>query len=382
MLWGALLAVAGGVPTAFGFLIDPRRASFSYLFGFTYVFTLVVGALFLLLMGHASNAGWFVAVRRPAEHIVGALPLVALFLIPVLVFARQLYPWTDLAALHRHAREMVERKTAWLNLPFFVLRSVFYCVALLVFSELLRTWSLRQDRDGSRAVALRRRMLALSAGGFFFVALLVTFAAFDWFMSLEPTWYSDVYGVYICAGGVVSALGLFGAMLVVAKQRNELPGGVSGEHFSAVGRLQLTMVIFWTYIGWAQLILQWIADLPLEVTWYINRWHGGWQWFGFTLLIAHWGIPFFYLLQRGLKRRATPFIAISVWLVVVHLLDVYYLILPALEPGHFYLHWLDATAVVALSGAALAFGAWRAGGLAAYPEHDPRFEESVHYEAA
>ncbi len=382
MAWGTAVAVLAGVPTATGFVFEPRRASFSYLFAFTYVFTLVIGALFVLLSHHASDAGWFVAVRRLSEHVVGAFPLVVILLIPVLVWSRQLYPWTNPSALDPHARELIARKSAWLNEPFFILRSIFYCAFLLVFCELLRSWSLRQDRDASAAESLHRRMVALSAGGLFFVALVLTLAAFDWLMSLEPTWFSDVYGVYIFAGGYVSALGLFGAMAVFAKKRGELPSGVSPEHFSAVGRLELAMVIFWTYIGWAQLMLQWVADMPLEVTWYLARWRGGWQWFGFALLLAHWAIPFFWLLQRGLKRRALPFLAINVWLVAVHLLDVYYLVLPALEPGHFYVHWLDVTAVLSLSAATLAFGAWRARGTAPYPRHDPLLAESLHYEEA
>jgi hypothetical protein len=382
LVLGVALAAFGGASTALGYFSDARRASFSYLFAFACVFTVVNGALFLLLIGHASNAKWFIAVRRLAEHVVGAFPAVCVLLAPVLLAMKQLYPWTDLSRLEPPARRLIEKKTAWLNEPAFVWRSVGYLAVLLVVGELLRSWSLRQDGDATLAIPLRRRMIALSAGGLPLVSLIVTFASFDWFMSLEPTWYSDVYGVYIFAGGFLSALGLFGAMLVVAASRNELPRGVSAEHFSAVGRLMLAMVIFWTYIGWAQLVLQWIADLPLEVTWYLARWAGGWQWFGLALLVLHWAVPFFYLLQRGLKRRPVPFVAISVWLVAVHLLDVYYLILPAYEPKHFAFHWLDATAVVALSGAVLAFAAWRAGGVAPYPSRDPFLDQSIRYEAA
>ncbi|HEX3595620.1 MAG TPA: hypothetical protein VHU80_10970, partial [Polyangiaceae bacterium] len=245
VLIGLALALTGGVPTALGFVLDPRRASFSYLFGFAYVFSLVAGALFLLLIGHASNATWFVAVRRLAEHVVGAFPALVVMLVPVLLSLKLLYPWTDPDALPMRARRVVLRKVSWLNEPFFVARAAFYVAMLLLVAELLRGWSLRQDREPSQAVALRRRMIALSAGGLPFVSLLLTFASFDWLMSLEPTWYSDMYGVYIFAGGFVAALGLFGAMLGVATVRNGVARGVSAEHFSAVGRLELTMIIFW-----------------------------------------------------------------------------------------------------------------------------------------
>jgi hypothetical protein len=379
---GSVLAVAGGVPTAVGFFVDPRRASFAYLFGYASVFTVVAGALFLLLIGHASNATWFVAVRRPAEHVVGTLPAVAALLAPVLLSVKRLYTWTDPGSLDAHAHRIVLRKAAWLHEPFFVARAFVYFAVLLGVGELLRSWSLAQDRDAGRAASLRKRMVALSAGGLPLVAFALTFASFDWLMSLEPTWYSDVYGVYVFAGGFVAALGLFGAMLGVPASRNALPPGVSAEHFSAVGRLELAMVVFWTYIAWAQLVLQWIADLPLEVTWYIARSHGGWQWVGVALLALHWAVPFFFLLSRALKRRRVPFVAVSVWLVAVHALDIYYLVLPALEPGRLGVHWLDLTALIGVAGAVLAFGAWRADGVAPYPASDPLFDASTRYEAA
>jgi hypothetical protein len=300
----------------------------------------------------------------------------------VLLSVKRLYTWTDPGSLDAHARRIVLRKAAWLHEPFFVARAFVYFAVLLAVGELLRSWSLAQDRGAARAASLRKRMVALSAGGLPLVAFALTFASFDWLMSLEPTWYSDVYGVYVFAGGFVAALGLFGAMLGVAASSNALPPGVSTEHFSAVGRLELAMVVFWTYIAWAQLVLQWIADMPLEVTWYIARSHGGWQWVGVALLALHWAVPFFFLLSRALKRRRVPFVAVSVWLVVVHALDIYYLVRPALEPGRLGVHWLDLTALVGVAGAVLAFGAWRANGVAPHPASDPLFDASTRYEAA
>jgi len=379
---GVSAAIAGGVPTAIGWMADPRRASFAYLFGYTYAFTIVAGSLFLVMIGYACDAQWFVAVRRLAEHVVGVFPLLAVLLVPVLLSMKRLYPWTHASRLPLAERELVLKKLAWLNEPFFVARSIAYFVIFLVIAELLRGLSIRQDREEARAEGLRRKMIGIAAGTLPLVALTLTFASFDWLMSLEPAWYSDIYGVYVFAGGFVSALGLLGVMTVVARKRGALPENVAAEHFHAVGRLELAMIIFWTYIAWAQLILLWIADLPSEVTWYVRRWHGGWEWVGLALLLLHWAFPFFYLLQRGLKRRPGPFVAISAWIVVIHALDVYYLVLPAFEPGRFRFHWLDLTSLVAVGGACVAFGAWRAGGVRSYPVADPLLRESIHYEAA
>lgn len=376
---GAAILGLGG--TAMGWAVDPVRASFSYLFAYFSVFTVVIGALFLLMMGYASDAHWFVAVRRLAEHVTAILPFSGLSFVPVLVFMGRLYPWLHPAALSGHDRQLVGQKVAWLNAPFFIGRALVYWAIFLGIGELLRRFSLKQDAEPASAERCRRRLIALGAAGLPILALTLTFASFDWLMSLEPTWTSNLYGVYVFAGGFVAALGLFGVLLVIGRARGDLPAGVSVEHYYALGRLELAMVIFWTYIAWAQLLLYWIADLPLEVTWYIARWHGGWEWVGVSLLVLHWAIPFFLLLQRSLKRRGSTLLALSGWLVLVHVLDIYYLVLPALEPGRLHVHVLDLSALVGLVGASAAFGAFRAAGVSSHPIHDPLLEESLSYEA-
>jgi hypothetical protein len=381
MIAGLAAALLGGAGLVIGWPLDPRRASYSYLFAFTYVFTIVIGALFLLMIGHASDARWFVAIRRYAEHVVAVLPLLAVLVVPVLAFMRDLYPWTDLSALSHEDRKYVMRKLAYLNVPFFVVRTIGYFLVFIAIAELLRRWSLRQDEEPGNAEPLRARMIALSAGGLPIVSLALTLASVDWLMSLEPTWYSNVYGVYVFGGGFVAALGLFGVLLVPARVRGLLPPGVTEQHYTAVGRLDLAMIIFWTYIGYVQLFLTWIADMPLQVTWYIARWHGGWEWMGGVLLVFHWALPFFYLLQRSLKRRDDTFFAVSLYIVLVHLVDVYYLVLPAYEPQHLRFHVLDLAALFAVTGATVAFGAFRAGGIGTHPIHDPALQDSLHYEA-
>lgn len=373
-------AALGGIGLLFGWILDARRASYAYLFAYAALFSIVIGALFLVMIGHASGARWFVATRRLAEHVVGVSPLLALLLVPILMSMKALYPWTRVADLPPEAREYVMRKSAWLNEPSFVLRSAVYLILFVGTGELLRRWSLQQDADDDAAKGLRQRMVALSGGALVVIALALTFASFDWLMSLEPTWYSNIYGVYVFAGGFVAALGLFGVLLVPARAQGLLPSGVSAEHYHAIGRLELAMIIFWAYIAWAQLLLYWIADMPLEVTWYVARWRNGWQWIGLALIGLHWAVPFFWLLQARLKRQGSTFFAMSAWIVAVHLLDVYYLVLPAYGPLRVSI--LDLASVAAVSGAALAFGAWRAGGVESHPVHDPLLEESLRYEAA
>ncbi len=380
MVGGTALFLAAGTVMALGWAADPEQASFSYLMALIYVLSIAVGTLIWLMIGHAANVTWFVPMRRLCEVVIGVLPLSFVLFVPVLLTLPELYPWARPQALDEETRRVLAGKAAMLNAPGFAIRALGYLAVLCAIGELLRRWSLAQDRG--RAQLLRRRMVALSAGGLPLVAIVLTMASFDWLLGLEPTFYDDMYGVYIFAGGFVSALGLFGVMTVLAKRRGLLPKEVDAEHFHAVGRLQLAMIIFWTYIAWAQLMLVWVADQPREVTWYLARWHGGWQWTGLVLLLVHWGVPFFWLLMRPLKRKAATFAFMSGWIVVVHLLDVFYLVLPALHPAHLHVDWRDPVATLAVAGATVAFAAFRAGNMPAVPKQDPLMAEALTYEHA
>ncbi len=366
-----------------GFFIDRTQAIYSYLFAFIFVWTLVVGALFLLMIEHASQATWFVPIRRQCERIVSTLPFLALLVVPILVFAKDLYPWTHWHSLPELQREHVERKLAWLNLPFFAIRSLVYAALFSLFGELLRRWSAEQDsaENAQQAQRSRERMVKLSVGGLVLLSFVLTFASWDWVMTLEPAWYSNLYGVYLFAGGVLSALGLMGIIAVFAKGGGALPKAVSHPHYHALGRLQLTFVIFWAYIGWCHVLQQWIGNLPLELLWYVNRWYHGWQWEGLSLVLLHFALPFLFLLPRATKENPKTFTAISVWLVIIHALDVHYLVLPALHPRSYTLHWLDLTALVAVTSLTLWFGSLRGRHLAAIPQKDPLLQRGLAYES-
>ncbi len=374
---GLVLAGIFGTLTACGWVVAPKQASHAYLFAYMCALSIVIGALFLLMIGHAANATWFVPLRRSCEAVVATLPLLCVLFVPILLSLDSLYPWTHPDTLDRVARRHVLEKRALLNEPAFALRAAVLWAVFLVLGELLRRYSLRQDRE--QPEKNRTKLVALAVGGLPVLALTVTAASFDWLMSLEPSFYSDIYGVYVFAGGFLAALGLFGGMTVVAARSGHLRG-VTPEHYYAIGRLELAMVIFWTYIAWAQLMLIWVADLPLETSFYLTRSRHGWLWVGVALVVVHFAIPFALLLFRELKRRPRALFAVSAWLVVVHVLDLYYLVAPALEPKHPAPSLLDLSALLAVAGACMAFAALRARGVAAAPENDPLFRAGLEYE--
>jgi hypothetical protein len=300
LIRGLVALVAGGIATAVGWAVNPSQAAYSYLFAFSTAFALVTGMMFVLLIGNASNAKWFVPLRRVAEDIVMVLPVLAALFIPVLLSLRHLYKWTgDLSDLSVEARKLVEKKLAYLNAPFFVGRAIVYFVLLIGVAWLLRRWSVRQEREAPER--LRQRIMGFSAAALVVVSFVVTFASWDWIMSLRPDWYSNMFGVYYFAGGTVAGYSLLSLVIAGSRRHDDLP--LTPRHSFAVGRMMLAFVIFWTYIGFANSMLVWIADNPEEVTWYVDRVHGGWQWYGILMVIAHFCIPFAVLLSQGLKLR-------------------------------------------------------------------------------
>jgi hypothetical protein len=378
MIRGGLAVGAIGLAFfALGVVVSPRQAYFSYLAAYAALVSTVLGALIMIMIGHTTNAKWFVVLRRLTEVIASTLPVLAILFIPILLGLRQLYPWITPASLPPDARARVLSKHAYLNVPFFVIRAVVYFAIWIVVSALLRRWSARQDREPD--VRLTQWQRALSAGALPAVALALTFASFDWLMSLSPTWYSTIYGVYVFAGGFVAALGLIALVARFDERSGTLGGLVTAEHYLALGKLLLTFVIFWAYIAFAQLLIIWIGDIPVEAAWYVTRMSGSWGALGLVLAIGNFAIPFLLLLWRDFKKSPRALSTLGLWLLVMHYVDIYWLVMPQLTPGGVRLHWLDLASLAVVIGFGLAYGVARGRRNAPVPVGDPYFEVSRGY---
>ncbi len=374
------LAVAGVLGLALlllGALADPRQAAFSYLMAYAYVLSLALGALLFLMIQRTIAATWSIVLHRAAEAVAATLPLLTLLFVPVLLAWPQLFPWLHDAAGPASPLP-AELRPGYLALPYAALRAAACFAVWNAAALLLRRWSLRQQAGGD-AVALAHRQRVLSAAGLPLVAFALTLAAFDWLMSLTPGWTSTIFGVYYFAGAMVGIL----ALLAVAAHRLEREGGLAGiitvSHYHALGKLLFTFLVFWAYIAFAQLLLIWIADLPREATWFVARAAGSWAIVSGLLVAGHFLLPFFALLSRELKRRPAALAAVGAWLLVMHFVDVYWIVLPALHPAGARPHWLDAAAVVGIAGAAAAFGLWRARGASIVASGDPAYRRSLEF---
>ncbi|MCE9670221.1 hypothetical protein LY474_20700 [Myxococcus stipitatus] len=378
--WRTLVG-AGGLGALFllatlaGGRASPREAAYGYLFAFSWWLSLGLGALIILASFHASRARWPTVLRRPLELMAACGPLFACFFVPVALAMPWLFPWvsppSDLGA---HGLHLLAHKRPYLNVPFFLVRAVLYFLVWSVVGGLLWRWSVRQDAEAGispEGIRLTQHQRRLAAGTLPLVVLCLSFASLDWMMSLEPLWLSTVYALYVGCGAVVAALST--VALLAAGGRG--PGGFGAlmgpRHFRRLGTLLLAFVCLWAYCAFSQFMLIWIASLPEEVTWYRARLDGGWRALAVLLAVGHFGVPFFLLLSRRIKEHPRSLAAVSAWLLLMRVVDHYWLVLPALHPGRASFHWTSVTAWLGLGGLSVAAVLWLARGGYTVPVRDP-----------
>ena len=329
-----IVAAAGLVLFVIGLLVDPRQALLSYLAAYAAAWSIAVGALILVMTCNITGARWFAPFRPLAETVAGSARLFAVLFLPIALGLSTLYPW---------AAGGTGDRSAWLDPAFFLVRAAVYFAIWIVVGLLLRRWSPTRSAEPDARPDGRTR--ALSAGALPAVAFAFSFAAFDWLMSLAPRWFSTIYGVYVFAGGFLAALALLAVVY--------LPAAL--DDYQKLGNLMLTFAVFWAYIAFSQFFIIWIADVPQEVAWYLPRLGGSWRWLALLVLVGQFALPFLLLLLRGVKRWPGALAVIGCWLLVMHYLDVYWLVLPQLHPGGVGVHWLDLAGIALVAGAAVAY---------------------------
>jgi hypothetical protein len=278
---------------------------------------------------------------------------------------------------------VMAKKSGFLNKNFFYLRALLYFLIWTVLAVKLFGFSAQQDTSKDPKLTVRAQGFA-PAGTFLF-ALSLTFAAFDWVMSLEPTWFSTIFGVYYFATGVVSSLAVIILVTMALKNSGPLKGAVTPEHYHDLGKLMFGFNVFWAYIGFSQFMLIWYAALPEETTWYHNRWDfGPWAKISMTVLLVHFVIPFFWLISRNFKRNLGRLQVGAAILLVAHFIDIYWFVMPnsALGSNDFSFHWLDIACVLAVGGIYTAFVFFRMTKHSLVPVGDPRLERSLHFQNA
>jgi hypothetical protein len=336
LLAGLLLVVVGvAASLVAGGVVQVFR---TYLVGFIFCTGLAVGSLAWLMLGHMTGGAWHVVIRRILEAAVGTFPLLALMFLPVVVSLfvhphgegqHSLYEWSDPAVVERDP--IIRHKTTYLNTPFFIARGVAYFAVWFALAHFLRKWSREQDESGDPR--LRRRMQELGGPGILLFGLTVTFAAVDWGMSLEPHWFSTIYGLIIMAGWGLSAMA-FVIVVETALARHEPMNHVYAPlHFHDHGKLLLAMVMLYAYFSFSQFLIIWAGNLPEEIPFYIRRLQGGWQYVGLAVVLFHFALPFALLLSRTLKRTGRTLRNVALLMLFMRIVDLVFLIAPTVHVG-------------------------------------------------
>jgi len=380
---GVVLAILGLAPVlgmAGG--ENKARAMFSYLFAFEIFLGLALAALGYLLIDTVARAAWSVVLRRIAETMAATLPLFAVLFIPIITIGyHELYPWTH------ETDAVLERKRWFLTDGFFMGRAVLYFAVWTLLAWVMYRGSLAQDQIESMSEREKRvrRLWAIAAPGIILYALTQSFAAIDWMMSLMPHWYSTIFGVYFFAASV-QAYFAFMALIAMGLQRaGVLKEAITTEHFHDLGKYTFGYTVFWAYIAFSQFILIWYANIPEETEFYLMRIHGGWAGISYALPVAHFFVPFFFLLSRHVKRKRVGLALGSCYILFMYLVDFYWLILPNFKvegahESHFHIVWTDIAALVGMGGAFFAFFTFLLKRNKVIAINDPRLNESLVHE--
>ena len=332
---------------------DSDRFAFGYLWGFTFVWSVALGSLFFVGLHHITHAVWSVVVRRVAEGFAAAMPVVAVLLLPLFVFALfskafGVYPWSNPDIVRgNHA---LEAKAPYLNVPFFAVRGLAFVTIWALFARYFVGRSLQQD-DGQLGEEGMHRMRAWSRLFMPVFALTVTFASFDWLMSLDPLWFSTIFGVYLFSGMAATGLAVITIAVIWLRAAGLLGSGVvRAEHLYNLGALLFTFTCFWAYIAFSQFMLIWYANLPEETVYFVHRTRPGWLEVSVALALLRFAAPFFLLLSRPAKMDPRRLVIVSVLILIGQWLDLYWMIMPQLHVGAPRLGWQELGPPLLLSG--------------------------------
>jgi hypothetical protein len=370
-----LTGVAGLAIGAAGSLVLGAWTAFfqSYLMAYMFCLGITLGCLALGMVHQLSGGAWGVVLRRPIGAAARVLPVLTALFIPILFGMHRLYIWThaDVVA----ADEIIRHKQLYLNTPFFIIRAIVYFAVWNGISFVLNRWSLEQDRTGDPRIA--RRMQRISAIGLLAYGLTITFASFDWLMSIEPDWYSTIYGVLIIGGQGLSAMAFLILAIAWLSRRPPLDEIIVSEHFHDAGNLTLAFVMLWAYFAFSQYLIIWAGNLPKEIAWYQHRLQTSWRVVGILLVVFHFAVPFLVLLSRTVKKQATTLARVAAAILLARIVDLFWLIAPDFHTGGATISWQDILLPVSMFSLWIGCFIWQLRGRAILPVYDPEYDETV-----
>lgn len=352
-IWLAVIVV-GALLLAAGAYWAPEQFFPAYLIAYVFWIGITLGCFIILMIYYLAGGPWGRVLQRILEAAAQTSPLMAVLVVPILIGLPVLYPWARPAAVAADA--LLQVKSAYLNVPFFLLRTVLY---MLIWNALIRRalqWSNAQDLE-STADSLRR-MRTFGAVTLAIFGVTVTFAGIDYLMSLEPHWYSTIYSAMVAVGGVLTSMSFAVFVLLLLHGRDPLRPLTTPQTLNDIGNLLIAFVMLWAYLTYSQFLIIWAGNLNEEISWYLRRTQGGWEWVAVLAVASNFVIPFALLMVRGIKRRMLLLGALGGWMVVARAVDVFWLVKPAFAPAA-GVSALDVIAIVTIGSLWLALFRYR-----------------------
>ena len=372
-----MVAVIAGMASIVGAFLSPNHFFRSYLLAYMFWLGLTLGCLAVLMLQHLTGGAWALVIRRQLEAGSRLVPLMAALFTPLLLGMRHLYVWArpEERARDEHLRAMA----AYLDPKWFIFRAVLYFLVWALLARVFNRWSELQDssRDSSRDLYLRSRFTALSGPGLAMYVLTITFASVDWVMSLNPHWQSTIFALLFVAGQCLSALAFVIALSIRLAGYRPMSEAVRPDHRHDLGNLMLTFVMLWAYFAYSQWLIIWSGNLADEISWYLDRLRGGWEFLAVGLIFFHFAVPFALLLSRELKRHGQRLAWIALGIIFMRFVDLFWLIQPNFpdSKAHFRVSWLDLTVPLAMGGIWLAMFLRGLLSRPLLPLNDPQLQE-------
>lgn len=391
-LFVGLISLAACVIGAF---TSPGSGEFfkSYLAALLFWTSLTLGSLALLMIQYLTGGAWGLVIRRSLESATRMLPLLIILFIPVVLGLPKLYSWAIEANVKTDA--LLQHKAPYLNVPFFLVRTGAYFLLWGITIYFLNRWSKDLDRTGDQRFTLRLQQI--SGPGILMLSLTLTFASVDWLMSLDPHWYSTMYGVTFMVNTLLSAMSFMIVITVFLSKHSPLREVVRPKDLHDLGKLMLAFTMLWAYCTFSQYLLIWSANLSEETPYYLRRMQGGWGYVGFGLLIFNFVLPFVLMLSSDLKRNARTVWVLALYVFAVRFLDLFWLVAPEPAVAHasnngvehvsgasqhavFHFDWLSVwiyiAALIGIGGIWMWAYLWQLKSRPLLPLHDPYMKET------
>ena len=370
---GWLLFSAGLFLGVIGFFSDQHRALLNYLMAYMFILSIGIGALLLIALEYVGGADWSVPIRRVVEFLAAIIIFLPILVLPLIFNIHDIFHWAhkDIAA----ADEILKGKSPYLNETFFIIR-VFAVLAIwgLFYFLLIRN---SNTQDKTKDQFLTKKNIILSAIFIPFFAITITITAVDWLMSLEPHWFSTIFGVYFFSGSVVASLAAVTLFVVKLKENGYMHPKLVDDHLFSLGALQFAFINFWAYIAFSQYLLIWYANLPEENFWFLHRWENGWQYLSILLIIAHFIVPYAALLSQPAKMDPKRLKFISIWILFAHFIDLYWLVMP--NVNGYYFSWIDIIVPLLAIGVIILIFNYRANKSNLVPIGDPKLQKGLDF---